>query len=475
MTEYAVPLRRTYVAVLALTLLVCNITLAAPHDHHNARITWQQSSLRLIQAGGVYGRMARLPDRKILCAVELNGSVYVKSSTDEGRTWTIPLIAATFPYGNAANPELTVLADNTVLLAYNERPRDGVHPFAIRLAESHDNGLSWHAHRTLYSCGLKSDTGCWEPAMVQLPSGEIQLFFANEKPFPNTTEQEITLLRSFDNASTWTTGDRISLRANHRDGMPVPLLLKDTQSVVVAIEDDGLSGSFKPAILSTAASSVITGNSPQRWAALETPLPAPVYAGAPYLRQFPSGETVLSVQSGQGTSNSSALDNSHMLVFIGDQQARAFTKPTEPFAGLAQRNGLWNSLFIKNAVTVTALSTTTINGIAGLWAIDGTLSHTDAAIPAVHAVVNALSGVFGPVNSGEYVSLYGVALSPSINFPVDVRLDGIPANVLYSSPNQINAVIPEVIGRNADVTVRYGVIQTDPYPLGFAVTAKAAE
>jgi hypothetical protein len=140
-----------------------------------------------------------------------------------------------------------------------------------------------------------------------------------------------------------------------------------------AIEDNGISGAFKPAIVS--------GSTGSRWSALETSLPADVYAGAPYLRKMPSGETVLSIQSAEGRYNSGTLDYSRMVVYIGDQSAHGFTNGSEPFAVAPQATGLWNSLFVKNSVTVTAISTTTINGVSGIWTIDGALAYPNDNFP----------------------------------------------------------------------------------------------
>jgi hypothetical protein len=68
-----------------------------------------------------------------------------------------------------------------------------------------------------------------------------------------------------------------------------------------------------------------------------------------------------------------SLTYSRMVVWIGDREAKNFTNPSEPFAVPPDANGLWNSLFIKNDTTVTAISSTTLFGIRGLWAIDGRL------------------------------------------------------------------------------------------------------
>src|SRR6185436_15246566 len=109
----------------------------------------------------------------------------------------------------------------------------------IKTSMSKDGGANWEAAKLVYEAGINSGTGCWEPAQIQLPSGEIQLYFANEKPYPDTTEQEITMLRSSDNGASWSSPQRISLRAGHRDGMPVPVMLAGGKGIAVAIEDNG--------------------------------------------------------------------------------------------------------------------------------------------------------------------------------------------------------------------------------------------
>lgn len=336
------------------------------------RLAWDASTLVLVRQGGGYGRMLRLPGGGILCSYEVAGAVYVSRSRDEGRTWESEVRAASFEFGAAANPETLVLRDGSILLSLNQRPRDGVHPFAIAVCFSTGGGAAWSAPRVIYEAGTDFGTGCWEPALIRLASGEIQLFFANERPYPATTEQEITMLRSLDNGATWSQPKQVSFRAGHRDGMPVPLVLARGRGIVFAIEDNGLAGKFKPAIIHTSMEDNWNG-AVTRWAALDVQLPAAVYAGAPYLRQFPGGATVLSVQSGEGRANEGSLRNSRMVVYLGDGQARHFGSPSEPFPVPPEANGLWNSLFIKNRTTVTAISGTTINGVRGLWAIDGRL------------------------------------------------------------------------------------------------------
>src|SRR6185312_14490038 len=312
-----------------------------------------------------------------------------------------------------------------------------------------------------------SETGCWEPAQIQLPSGEIDLYFSNEQPYPRTSEQEISVLRSFDDGATWSAAARASFRPGHRDGMPVPLSLHDGSGVVLSIEDNGLAGAFKPAIVPPAG-----GN---RWAALETQLGAKVYAGAPYLRQFPSGETVLSLQSADGRRSQGTLDHSRMAVYIGDSTAHGFTSVSIPFPVPADANGLWNSLFIRNAATVTAISTTTLNRVYGLWSIDGYLEYGGAPVsPAILSVTNAAGGPPGPVAPGEFVSISGSGLvSPDAHSgdPVRVLFNGVVSPLAFLAGNQINAIVPYTVAEAADVTVENGGASAYPFPLGLAAAA----
>ena len=55
-----------------------------------------------------------------------------------------------------------------------------------------------------------------------------------------------------------------------------------------------------------------------------------------------------------------------MVVYVGDENAKNFGGRTVPFEANAH-GGWWNSLFVKDDKTITAIST--CNG--GVWAMDG--------------------------------------------------------------------------------------------------------
>jgi hypothetical protein len=365
-------LQSNVLAFGALALMASLLTvLPSIMDHSVPRIEWDESTLTLVRRGGVYARMIRLQNGEILCGYDVGAKVHVSRSKDNGKTWGDETFVCAASFGGAANTEILQLQNGWILLSFNERPMDRVHPFTIKTCISKDHGYTWSPPSLVYEADVMFENGCWEPAQIQLPIGEVQLFFANENPYRNSTEQEITLVRSFDNGLTWTPPETVSFRKGHRDGMPVPLALRNGKGIVLAIEDNGLNGNFKPAIVHTSLKAnwkepPADGNNPRRWSALTTPLPADVYAGAPYIRQLPSGETVLSCQSTEGNRK-----EAQMVVYIGDENAKNFAHKSVPFKLAPDTPGLWNSLFVKDDNTVTAISGTIINGVAGIWAIDG--------------------------------------------------------------------------------------------------------
>ena len=341
-------------------------------------IRWSKEPV-WIAAGG-YGRLLRLQNGAILCCYEAGGKSWVKRSDDDGKTWSEAVLVLGRDNVSVANPELIQLKNGRIGLLYNQRPRQDAPQnlkFAIGACWSEDGGATWKADENLiFEAGRNFPEGCWEPAAIQLPNGEIQLFFANEFPYPANGDQEISLMRSTDNGISWSKAQKVVYRAGHRDGMPVPLLLHDEKTLVLSIEDNGLAPGYalQPALAKTTLAdswkSMVDGASTFRWGAVEPKLVGGVYVGAPYICKLPSGETFLSGQSQEG-----GRQQPQMVVYIGDKNARNFGKKSIPVELAPNVGGHWNSLFAKNADTITAITGAVIGGRYGLWAIDGKIER----------------------------------------------------------------------------------------------------
>jgi len=351
-------------------------------------IAWDQSSLKRLapMAGRAVGycgypRMIQLHDNSLICVYEVGGgSIECIKSADLGNNWSVPVVIASRQNGiNMTVPEILELNDHSLLASYNPRPSP-ITPsnhFGIRTKKSYDGGLTWKDERLLYEAGTKFEDGCWEPSQVQLPSGEIQLFFSDEGIYTNSNEQNISIFKSMDNGLTWTTQPQIvSFRAGRRDGMPVPILLKDKNEILFSIEDNGV-GEFKPSIIRTTIAdnwkTIAGGTSPNRNAALARPLHDNIYAGAPYLRQLKTGETILSYQGTEGRNRD--WSHSCMFVAIGDAEGRNFTNQSIPFNVPLNKQGLWNSLCVLDDDTVVALTSTNAysSNTTEVWMIKGRL------------------------------------------------------------------------------------------------------
>lgn len=349
------------------------------------RVAWDaRTRMRVEEDGASYARIARLSSGDLLVAYDRGGRIYVRRSTDNGQSWGgRQLVETEAAEGEAvANAELTQLDNGTLLLAYNVRAGDTPdRRYALNVAASTDGGRTWAPRATVFEAGRTSARGVWEPIIRQLPSGALQLYAANEFPYPDSDDQEITMWRSTDQGHSWSDGTTISYRPGHRDGMPVPLLLKDG-GIAMVIEDNGLGGTFKPAIVHTPsveaawAEAPIGGEHEQRWRALSdnAQLPRSAYGGAPYLVQFPQGETLLSFQSTKGRDpGGDPVAHSTMAVGIGTPGARNVSRLSYPFDVPPDGRAVWNSLFVKDSATVTAVTTTTAfaDTEQQLYVIDG--------------------------------------------------------------------------------------------------------
>ena len=331
----------------------------APVD--GVRLAWDYSSYTTIaDEGGCYARVIRLESGGLMSACETAGTVAIRKCFDGGTTWggkrvVINSYVQNGVKVNAANAEICQLADGTLLCAANYRPSaEGVAPWSIAVSISEDGGNVWSDRKIVYKADKYSANGCWEPYFLELPDGTVHLYFANEAPYTNSSEQEISVISSSDKGRNWSSKAKtVSFRKGYRDGMPVARIFND--QIVVAIEDN-VYGNFVPFTvrcpLSDSWSSPITALSKGRsQALLEDLQDNNIYAGAPYLLKLPSGEAVMSYQRAY-TDN---WELSLMEVVVGDEEARNFTRPSRPFQVPYGSSCLWNSLALIDDSTIAAV------------------------------------------------------------------------------------------------------------------------
>lgn len=366
------------------------------------RIVWDQSTLTKVSPSVQYGRwcsyprMIQLHDGSLFCVYEQGGEIASVRSKDKGESWSErQVLVAKAPKVNMAVPDLIQLKNNTIVVFYNPRPQTrGAQSedlkYAISSIQSTDGGKSWSDNKTIYEADSKFENGCWEPSALQLPNGEIQLFFANESDYRNSNEQNISMLRSRDNGKSWTTKPEIvSFRKGSRDGMPVPLLLNNKE-IVFAIEDNGFKN-FKPYIIRNTIAenwkNTVDAGSASRSYALAEKIGDTVYAGAPYLRQLKSGETILSYQGTEGRIN--RMKYADMKVVIGDSEARNFTGKSTPFIIPAGKSCLWNSLTVLDDNTIIALTSTNAFGDRNeIWMVKGYLTDEEQVVSSTIAMAD---------------------------------------------------------------------------------------
>jgi len=428
------------------------------------RIAWDFRSLTKIAPvdgrSGYFGyaRMAQLFDGRLACAYETSaGNVELVFSTDLGESWGNKQIV--FEKRNniaMAVPEIVELSDHSILVACNPRPRKPFtddRKFGIKVRKSNDGGVTWESEQVIYKAQSTFENGCWEPSMIQLPGGEVQLFFANEGIYTTSGEQNISMFRSSDFGTSWSAEPEIiGYRKDRRDGMPVPLLLKEKAELLLAVEDNK-TDQFKPTIFREKLAAkwsdgTITATDPRReYAPLTDPLADSIYAGAPYLEQLQTGEVILSYQT--TWQRDIIWDKSAMAVEIGDENGRNFSRRSSPFKVPLSKQGLWNSLCVIDGNTPVAITSTNAYSSTSteVWMIKGRV------IPEFHIPVGT-SVSDGSLNdacwqhkwpyfvghtSGK--QLFATLCKDAQNLYVAVKIDGLTSNDLNKTEEEFSFLV----------------------------------
>lgn len=215
-------------------------------------------------------------------------------------------------------PELLVLSSGEIIAVnsfwapstYSVQANKGDHGLAIK--RSSDNGKTWSEESIIYY------GQCWEPFLVEMPGGEIHCYFTEARPWISSSNSGTSLVLSTDGGKTWTPapgGDAYKVVRKQwyhtaasmykfTDQMPVCVNIGQSGRLAFAVEDVDSESS------SGTSHSVAVVYSPGNpgWTYLQDDEVGPseridkigADACAPYIAQFPSGETILSYSREKG-------------------------------------------------------------------------------------------------------------------------------------------------------------------------------
>ena len=341
----------------------------------STHIKWDTATITKITDGN-YARIKQLDNQNLIVVYSKQNNLYIKYSDDLGESWqNEQLLFEGDDNYNMTNAEAIQLSNKSIIVGCNRRVKEvkwgGDYTYGIMLVKSDDYGQSWTSPKLIYSAGNSNETGCWEPAFLQLPDGEVQCYFANEFPYQTSNEQEISLLRSFDNGENWTSDIETASFANYaRDGMPVPLL--DGDDILLAIEDNSNNHVLQPSIIKESVDSdwkngFVSSTDSRRIQAVPG-FSISRYAGAPYIAKLKSGEIILCYQDREGRDNNFET----MKVRISGSVGESFVNESEPFVIPKTNSAKWNSLCVlSNGKVIAVTSTNAYN--KGIYTIQGEL------------------------------------------------------------------------------------------------------
>ncbi len=331
-----------------MTMLIAPATAAKPAS---PAIVWETKTTTVFAppTGGVwYPRLLKRHDGTLLCAFDTNAGathtyVQIAVSKDSGKTWG-NLSKASSGAGNAANGQLTELADGALLCAYRlvDEPNK-----TLKIARSDNGGKTWADWSVLAT----APEGVWEPHLLLLPSGEILAFYATETRRP----QAIVFKRSTDNGKTWGNETLVAAHPKSRDGMPVAARLA-SGAIVVTFEAQDLGHPF----VTRAVTSKDDGKTWGPRQLVYAPKDNAKRASAPYVVAVAKNTLVASFQTDEDHDGfgDGACD---MKTVVSRDGGLTWSVPTAPFAD-PNATAVWNALFVVDSRTILAATSTTIGG-----------------------------------------------------------------------------------------------------------------
>ncbi len=201
---------------------------------------------------------------------------------------------------------------------------------------SSDGGKTWSDEQIIF-------TGCnWEPSLLQLKSGEIQVYWTNttglKTPEGTFTSTGTAILRSYDNGYTWTgdvntpwSGQIVS--QSKTENIKGVQMFSDQMPVAVELHNGRIALALETRLDRVPNFRISISHSDDNWTtALEpfkdvgpkTKLSNYCIGAGPYIGQFESGETVISYNR-----------KNNLTFIVGNANADKFGAEYAPYDGIS--------------------------------------------------------------------------------------------------------------------------------------------
>ena len=272
-------------------------------------ISVQWESPVLIAANpAVYGRVHVLNDTTLMACYSTSKDAYIKFSSDKGATWAgAKCIFEHYTLDSKVvkidNPDFAQLSSSNpykpgrIIYAVNERVRTeddkDAFPYYISVLTSDDAGETWSKPVQIYSSSEYA--GCYEPFVLELPDGTVQVYFADESPYASASgigDQNITVVESRDGGETWGKARVASYTKDGRDGMPSATVYDGNIYLAVEYRKPWSNEDFHPVVVYNSVSDNWTSpvgdfaDGTPRFDPFQTSLqPESFYNGALYITQ----------------------------------------------------------------------------------------------------------------------------------------------------------------------------------------------
>jgi hypothetical protein len=336
-------------------------------------ITWDRATDRVVShtdKAAAYPRARRLSNDDILLGYHHGGGageygtwVTLRRSRDGGKTWadTRDVEGPEEPqFWGFSNVDFIELDGGGGQLLFVTAARGKAEPdkdvflsecerSELRLRFSNDYGVTWGKPISV----ARGRGRVWEPSLVQLPGGELEIYYACEAPDlrrAGRQNQRIEVVRSLDRGRTWTQPAEVSQHPGMRNGMPAAIVLTNGK---VACAQEMVGDKESPWISFTLRGKRVEEIVAQR---------AYGFGAAPALLRTPDDRVSLAFHSGfQRPPAPADAPVPWMFTSVwvqrGNAEGKDFGAGTQPWPDLDERTGMFfPSLFMKDADTVVALA-----------------------------------------------------------------------------------------------------------------------